>query len=60
MQLIEIEIIYHEPQPPSRDWIQEDQLKETLDDISRAGLGARIIGPVSWQRQLAQMESPTI
>lgn len=56
MRLIEIEIIYKD-WPPDTDWIPEDRLPETLLEISLAGLGSKVIGPVSWQRQLAVMEN---
>ena len=34
--------------------------ESTLTEISRAGLGAEVIGEVSWQRQLANMENPPL
>ena len=59
MRTIEIKIIYNN-QPPTFEWIPEPELAAVLDEISLAGLGAEIIGPVSWQRQLAEMENPPI
>jgi len=58
MRTIEIEIDYPNPdRPPDRDWIPEDELAATVAEIKAAGLTVRILGSVSWQRQLARMEN---
>ena len=59
MKTIEIKIIYNN-QPPTFEWVPENELAETLEQISLAGLGSEIIGEVSWQRQLAHMENPPL
>lgn len=59
MKTIEVEIIYND-QPPTFEWIPETELEEALTEISLAGLGAKIRGEVSWQRQLAAMENPPL
>ena len=59
MKTLEIKIIYNN-QPPTFEWVTEAELETTLDEISRAGLGAEVIGEVSWQRQLANMENPPL
>ena len=55
MKLIEIKINYND-QPPTYDWIPIEELDQVLEQISLAGLGSEILGPVSWQRQLARMD----
>ena len=57
MKTIEIKVIYND-QPPTFEFIPETELETTLQEISLAGLGAEVIGEVSWQRQLAIMENP--
>lgn len=59
MKTIEVKIIYKD-QPPTYDWIPEHELAATLTEISCAGLGAEVVGEVSWQRQLATMENPEL
>lgn len=59
MRTIEIEVIYKD-QPSTFEWVPEDQVDETLTQISIAGLGARVIGEVPWQWQLATMENPPL
>lgn len=59
--MIEIEIIFDDDdRPTQRDWIPEADLQPTLLEIAEAGLRAVVIGPVSWQRQLAAMENPPL
>ena len=59
MKTFEVKIIYND-QPPTYEFIPEPELESTLTEISRAGLGAEVIGEVSWQRQLANMENPPL
>jgi hypothetical protein len=54
--MIEIRV-YYDNQPQHNEWIPDYELKETLQEIRQLGLKVEVIGRVSWQRQLAQMES---
>jgi MOSC domain-containing protein YiiM len=59
MQTIAIELT--DPREPDRptleDWIPEPELENTCRLASAAGFLVRVLGPVSWQRQLAHIES---
>ena len=59
MKTHEVKIIYNN-QPPTFEFVPEAELETTLEEISRAGLGAEVLGEVSWQRQLANMENPPL
>ena len=59
MKTFEVKSIYNN-QPPTFEFVPEAELENTLTEISRAGLGAEVIGEVSWQRQLAIMENPPL
>ena len=58
MQTIAIELSDpREPdRPPIEDWIPEPDLAATVRLAQAAGFTVSILGPVSWQRQLARME----
>ncbi len=58
MKTIEISVEYE--QGRSTEWIPDHELESTLAEIRAHGLRVRVIGEVSWQRQLAQMENPEL
>ncbi len=42
------------------DWVPEAEVDNQIAQAKAAGVTATIIGKVSWQRQLAQMENPPL
>lgn len=43
-----------------RDWVPERSVDMLMDEVKHHGITFRVIGEVSWQRQLARMENPTL
>jgi len=43
--------------PPNVDWVPEDQLGQTRLELAVMGISMRVVGEISWQRQLARMEN---